>query len=154
MLKAVSTPTTPPPGARRLRALPTTTDRRLPVAQPESFPDSLNPRLVRFPCPITVQFARPIACGRPFVVSGMLVATMHARGVVHHHRVTVGDVLWLVPPIWLVPSSRLAALRVEPERPDPWVAVFAESFRELGKQWAAKTDEEVAASMQRSGTGA
>ena len=84
----------------------------------------------------------------------MLVATMHARGTVHHHRVKVGDVLWLVPPIWLVPSSRLAVLRVEPELPDPWVAVFAESFRELGEQWAAKTDDEVSASMQHSGEGA
>ena len=79
---------------------------------------------------------------------------MHARGVVHHHRVTVGDVLWLVPPIWLVPSSRLAAARAELLPPDPDEALFATAFRGLTKQWAEKTDGEIIASFGRSATGA
>ena len=78
MSKADNVTITPAAGARRLRAIPATTGRRLPIAQPGSFPKALNPRIVRFPRPIPVQFARPVDCGRPVVVSGLLVAN-HAR---------------------------------------------------------------------------
>ena len=120
---------------------------RIPVTQAETFPDALNPRLVRLLRPLAVQFAQPIACGSAVVVSGVLIETVHARGTVHHYRIIVGDVLWLVPPHWLVPSSRLAVTRAEPVPPNPNEALFAAAFQDLSKQWAAKTDEEIAASM-------
>ena len=82
-----------------------------PPSQPV-IPAALDARLVRLPRPVVVQFARPVDVGAPVVVDGCLIATMHARGTVHHYRVRVGDVLWLVPPVWLTSSSRKAAAKV------------------------------------------
>ena len=105
MTKAVSTPTTLAPVARRLAVSP-------------AIPASLDAHLVRPLCPLAVQFARPVDVGAPVVLDGVLIATMHARCAVHHHRVRVGDVLWLVPPVWLTSASRKAVAKAAPPESD------------------------------------
>ena len=119
MSKAVITPNTLAPAARRLHVLSTAPGRRL-VASP-AIPAALDARLVRLPRPLAVQFARPVDVGAPVVIDGVLIATMHARGIVHHYRVVADGVVWLVPPVWLTSASR-EAIAALPRAPAPDLA--------------------------------
>ena len=104
MPKAVSTPTTLDTFKRRMQVRDrVASSRRLPAV-----PASLEARFVSPAHRIAVTFAKPVEHGRPELVTGNLVGTMHARGAVHHYQVEAAGVLWIVPPVWLVPASALA----------------------------------------------
>jgi hypothetical protein len=88
------------------------------ISPPRLIQAPLEARFVRLACPVAVTFAKPVGQGRPELVTGCLLGTMHARGAVHHYRVVVAGVLWLVPPVWLTPASA-AAVAAPSSQNDP-----------------------------------